>query len=383
MTKRPSQAIQPSPPGRAHKGKGKGRDRPPSSKTKKAFDLKRDSVYVADPIADLRICGARGVVPASEAGDLDTAPGPDIPVKDMRRIRTPLSPEFLANIDRRSVRTSVIIAKIDNVATVLAGKRRVRAARASNRKRARDGRPLMKIRCIMQRDVSELAILQVLIDENNARLDDSLADKVEKLKRFLKEGPSEADAAIEFCVSIDRIREWLAYDDHATDAVKAAVEAGLPASTGLELAKIKDVERQIAALDKILAGPGVRDRSARTARALAQGANDVPTATDRKSQRMLLAYLQAPERQPKKHTSVADREFWRGAIETLKAVTGQEADPIVTRAIAEARSLGKAPVDAPVDANDGTHDGAGRTTEGDEDDDGETNGAARRGEARG
>lgn len=339
---------------RAKKDKSAKRQRrhspepPAAATTKKAFDLPRDSVYAADPIAELRICGARGVVPADEAGDLDTEPGPDIPVKDMRRLRKALNPVFKENVNRRSVKTPVIIAKIDGVATVLVGKRRVRAARASNRLRLKDGRPLIKVRCVMQRETTALAILQTVIGENNNREDDSLADKIEKLKAYLALGPSEADAAVEFGVGPDRVRDWLDYDDRADDEIKAAVETGkIPASTGLELAKIRDVARQRAALAKILAGSGVRDRSARAARALAQGANDRTTATDRKSQKLLLAYLQKPD--PDRHrSSTADQAFWRGVVDALKVVTGQEADdPRVAAALAEARSS------APTPANKG------------------------------
>jgi hypothetical protein len=308
--------------------------------TKKAFDLPRDSVYAADPIAELRICGAKGVVPADEAGDLDTPPGPDIPVKDLRRLRKALNPLFKENVDKRKSHTPIVIAKIDDVATVLEGKRRVRAARASNRKRMKDGRPLIKIRCVMQRDVTPLAIMATVISGNNAREDDVLSDKIEKLLAFLEMGASEEDAAVEFNVGVDRIRDWLDYNDRATDRVKAAVDDGkIPASTGLELAKIKDVDKQHATLDKLLAGTGVRDRSARAARALAQGANNRPTATDRKSQRLLLAYLQKPGSDLGRTRTSTDEEFWRGVVEALKVVTGQEAaDPRVTRALAEARS---------------------------------------------
>lgn len=307
--------------------------------TKKAFALGRDSVYVADPIKDLRICGARGVVPADEAGDLDTPPGPDIPVKDLRRLRRPLSPVFVENIDRRTVRTPIVIAKIDDVATVIAGKRRARAARRGNRRRMKDGRPLMKVRCVMQRETDAASVLATVISENNNRTDDTLADKVEKLRAYLALGPSEEDAAVEFGVGVDRVREWLAYDDQALDAVKKAVEdERIPASTGLELARIRDADKQRAALEKILVGAGVRDRSARAARALAQGAEGRPTATDRKSQRMLLDYLQKPD--PDRHRgSTADQAFWRGVVDALRIVTGQEAsDPRVAQALAEARS---------------------------------------------
>jgi hypothetical protein len=327
------------PKSRGARGRGRATESRAST-TKKAFDLSRDSVYAADPTTELRICGARGVVPADEAGDLDTAPGPGVPVKDEIRLAKPLRPHLKASIDRYGVRVPIIICKIGDVAVVIDGKDRVRAARASNRTRAKDGRPLIKPRCVMQRDTSPLAILATMINANNGRDEDTLSDKVAKLVAFIEAGASEADAADAFTVGQDRLRDWLDYHDRAIDAVKqAAADERIPASTAMEIAKIKSVEGQTAALAKILSGATTRDRSARAARVIAQGANDTPTVTDRRSQRLLLAYLQEPSRAPDTaRRKEIDHEFWQGVVEALKAVTGQDADPRVVRAIAAART---------------------------------------------
>lgn len=285
---------------------------PAKSATKKGFDLSRDSVYIADPIADLRLCGAAGVVPDEEAGDLDTEPGLDIPVRDARRLTRELPASFLANIARDGVRTPIVIAKIGDVATVIEGKSRVRAARRANRLRAQQagGLPPMRIRCVVQRDVGQAAILATMISSNNARQEDDLADRVEKLRRYLSPevGASEADAAISFNVEQRTIRSWLDYDDHAVDEVKLAVAAGqIPASTAMELAKIKDPDAQRAALTKLLwPGGGVKQRSARAARAIRREVDDadgsdagaagrprkpVPFGKDARAQADLLAYV--------------------------------------------------------------------------------------------
>lgn len=313
---------------------------------KKAFDLGRDSIYVADPIADLRICGARGVVPADEAGDLDTAPGPDVSVKDQRRLSHPLKEGLKENVYRRSVTTPIVIAKIDDVATVVEGKSRVRAARAANRRRAADGLPLMRVRCVIQRDTSALAIAATVISGNNAREDDDLTDKIEKLKSYLALGASEADAAVAFTVSPKTIRGWLDYDDHATDETKRAARDGqLTASTAAELARIKDPDTQRAALAKMVTAPGVKDRSARAARALRRGTEGVASATDRKSQKLLLSHVDVMLRDGRARRTSREEEFWRGVRETLRLVTAQEVtrEELLT-ALAEARGAG-APVE--------------------------------------
>lgn len=289
------------------------------STTKRTFDLSRDSIYVADPATELRICGGRGILPPDEAGELDTEPGPDIPVHDQRRLEKPVPPQTLASVHRDGVLQPVVIAKVDDVATVVAGKRRVRAARASNLRRAKEGRPLIRVRCVILRDASSLTIKGAIIRENSHREDDDLADKIEKLRAYLADGGSEQDAATEFCVQLATVRDWLDYDDHATDAVKQAVQDGkIPASTAMELAKVHDADRQRTLLDRVLATPGRKQRSARRARAIARGEDQRPVVVGRRDQREL---LRAVSRE--RDSAASDRrDYWRGVEHALVVVTG-------------------------------------------------------------
>jgi hypothetical protein len=314
--------------------------------TKKAFDLSRDSVYTADPIADLRICGGSGILPEDQSGDLDTAPGPDLAVRDRKRLARPLKEGFLANIGRDGVRTPIIIAKIDDVPVVIDGKSRVRAARAENRRRVSLGQsPLIKVRCVMQRDVSQLAIMGAMISSNNARQDDDLTDQIEKLKIYLAAGASEADAAISFSVKQSTIRTWLDYDDHAVDELKELAKGGtVKASTAMELAKIKDPDEQRAAVGKLIATPGNQQQSARAARALRHGANGTPVALDRRSQKLLLAHVSELLGSEEIHEKyevddlVSEEEFWRGVRSALALVTGSgDAEKRLTDALALAK----------------------------------------------
>lgn len=315
--------------------------KPAKKTTKKAFDLSRDSVYTAEPITELRICGAAGVVEEDEAGDLDTRPGPDVPVKDQKRIARPLKPGLKANIAQNGVNTPITIAKIDDVATVIVGKGRVRAARAANRQRLTEGRPLIKIRCVMLRDTSVRSIQGAIIRENNAREDDDLADRIEKLKAYLGDGASEEDAATEFGVKKSTILGWLAYEDHATEQTKKAVGDGrVPASTAAELAKIKDPDEQRKALDKLLVAPGTKQRSARAARALRRGANGDATATDRNSQALLLSKVEEMIKTGDLDDVYSeDVRFWHGVYQALRLVTGnKDADDRLVKILAEARA---------------------------------------------
>ena len=147
---------------------------------RKSFDMSRDSIYVADPITELCIVGGKGVLPADEAGDLDTEWEAGMPLNDLKRLKKPLEQPFKANIAHRGVNTPVIIAKIGDVATVIAGKSRIRAARAANRERKKRGEPLLKVKCVMQRDVSVVALVATMVSENNARRDDDLRGKIRR-----------------------------------------------------------------------------------------------------------------------------------------------------------------------------------------------------------
>lgn len=363
-----------APFGRPTPGKPGKLDRPSepaSASTKKGFNLARDSVYVADPITELRICGGRGVLPPEEAGDLDTDPGPGVPVQDQRRLAKPVPPQTLRSIHQDGVLQPIVIGKIDDVATVIVGKRRVRAARASNRRRLQEGRPLLRLRCVIQRDVRPVAVKAAIIRENSHREEDDLADKIGKLRAYLGDGGSESDAAREFNVEQDTVRGWLDYDDHATDDLKTAVQAGLPASTAMEIAKVHDADRQRALLARVLATPGARQRSARKVRAIARGEDERPVLTSRRDQRALLREISRVD--PGADESFR-REYWRGVQHALIVVTGAtglgEVDPDLCRAVERARPAAAVTSAAPQAEGDEGDEG-GDDRDGGDGDDGE------------
>lgn len=305
------------------------------SNSKKAFDLGRDSVYVAEPIEDLRIVGGKDILPPDEAGPLDTEWEEGMPLKDLKRLKKPLTLEFKANIKHRGVTVPIVIAKIDDVATVVAGKSRVRALRAANRERKLEGLPLLKVKCVIQRDTSKAALLSTMVRENNHRRDDDLGDRIEKAKEMLDSGMSEADVANEFGVKQTTLRGWLDFDDHATDATKQAVKEGrVPASTAAELAKITDPEEQNKTLATMLTAPEKKARSARAAKALRRGKQGSKSASDRVSQQFLLKHVQNISHSRGTERSIA---FWEGAEEMLKLVLGEDCDERLQNALAKAR----------------------------------------------
>lgn len=301
---------------------------------KKAFDLSRDSVYVADPITDLRIIGGTILEP-DEAGDLDTDPDETNPLNRSNRLRTPLSEAFKANIAHRGVDTPIKIVKLDDVAVVVAGTSRVRAARAANRERKKRGELLIKIKCVIQRDVSKLALISSVASENSARHDDSFSSKLDQLKIMIDAGASEEDAARVFAVSPATIRGWLVFEDQATEATKQAVRDGrVPASTAAELARIKEPEAQDAALATMLSAPERKARTTRAAKML-RGAKGSKGLTSRKEQEKFLDHVQKMSHGARSEKALA---FWEGVEEALKLVLGKEIDERLKNAMTKARA---------------------------------------------
>lgn len=286
----------------------------------KEKELSKESIYVADPIENLCILGGQGLLAPEEAGPLDTAADADMAIKDLRRLERALPDPFKANVAARGVNVPIIIAMIGGAAVVVEGKSRVRAARAANRMRAQEGLPLMKIRCVVQRDQGRLAMLGTMISANNARMEDDFLDRLEKLKSYLGLGGSEEDAALHFNVGVQTIKNWLAFEDQATEETKQAVRAGqLGASAAVEMARIRSPQEQNKKLARLLAKGDTSVRAARQAR----GAKGAKARTGKKDIAGALATVQAMS-----HAKHSDKAlaFWEGVEEGLKWVLGQDVD---------------------------------------------------------
>jgi ParB family chromosome partitioning protein len=294
-----------------------------TARTKKqAFDHARNSMWSIDP-DDLCIRGGK-VLPKDEQGSLDTEEDEDDPLYDVR-LHEPLTEEFVNNIYAVGVDTPIIIAKIDDLPTVVAGRSRVRAARLANKKRKAKGEPLIKVDCKMKRD-SDTGLMGTMISENEARRDDDMMTKIVKAKRYLNKGVSPEDAAIRFNVSLATFKNWLAFDDNALAATKKAVETGkVSVSAAMTLARIKEPEKQKEALDELMTHVAAGGRSSpRAAKIAAAGAgsNVITGVTDKRTLKKLLDGVQNT---PHPHnTSEKTLAWWEGAEDMLKMVIGEK-----------------------------------------------------------
>lgn len=304
-----------------------------TNNNRRAFDFARGNLWSIDP-QELCIIGG-ACLPADERGPLDTDDGPDHDLYD-ERVGEALTEEFVNSIDAHGVDTPVLIVKLGDVATVIAGRKRVRAARAVNLRRKKRGEPPIKVDCKLKR-VSGSALLAAMITENEARTNDGLLTKIEKLKRLMGRGVSPEDAAIHFSVSASTVKGWLAFEDNATAETKAAARAGrLSASAASELTKITDPDKQREKLAAMIgSGEKVSARAARAASRVARG--KTAGVSDKLTQKKFLQILQGAS-----HPNISEKggAWWEGAEEMLKIVIGvKDVDARLQGKLDEALSL--------------------------------------------
>lgn len=284
---------------------------------RRSFDFARGNLWSIDP-QELCIIGG-AILPDAERGPLDTDDGKEHELFD-ERLGDMLTEEFVNSIDAHGVDTPVLIVKLNDTATVVAGRKRVRAARIVNIRRKKRGEPLLKVDCKLKR-TSGAGLLAAMITENEARTDDGLLTKIDKLKRLLVRGVSEEDAAIHFNVGVPTIKGWLAFEDNATAATKEAARKGrLAASAAAELAKITDPDKQNQKLAQMISTGGkVSTRAARDASRAERG--KAVGVGDKKTQKRLLHVVQSAS-----HSNVSEKiaAWWEGAEEMLKLVLGTE-----------------------------------------------------------
>ncbi len=171
--------------------------------TKKAFDLARNSIYVASPDELCIIGGQR--LPANERGPIDTDHKKgEHELYDERLETIEVTDAEVANVDYYGVMEPVIIAKDPEtgVPVVVDGRGRVRRGRRANILRAQRGEPLLKIECKVIRS-SGTRLLGAMIALNEVRNDDGPIVKLSKAKQLMERGVSEEDAAVTFGLDLN------------------------------------------------------------------------------------------------------------------------------------------------------------------------------------
>lgn len=207
---------------------------------KKTFNASRLNAFAFNP-DDLVIIG------------LDTDDGWGHPLYD-ERIGLPVDEPMVLNIMVHGVLEPVLVRKNGELAEVVDGRQRVRAAREANRRLAAEGKELVLVPAMPRRG-DDARMFGVMVSANELRRDDGPLQKATKCARYMDMGRSEEDASIQFGVSVSTIRAWLRLLDCSSGVIEA-VEAGrLTATAAGKLAKLPR-EEQEKALGELTDSPG-------------------------------------------------------------------------------------------------------------------------------
>lgn len=303
---------------------------------KRSFDFKRTDHYLCDPTLDLCIVGGADLLEEHERGMLDVASTVDDKtlqlLRDDEGLREPLREPFVRNVDALGVLETIVIAKIGDVAVVVEGRTRTRAARQANRRRAERGEPLIKVPCLIRRATDATDLLAVMIAGNEGRRkEDSIVAKIEKLKRYMARGVDVHQAADIFNVSVGVVESWLRFDDLAIESVKQAVDAGQMAlSAGIEVARLKDPAKQQQVLDATKTN-GANGKHAQTStRKIREAAKKIekPDAhVGVSAQRVQRKLLAAVKRVDHKGHSKDTLAWWQGVEDALTLICGGDDKP--------------------------------------------------------
>ncbi len=133
-----------------------------------------------------------------------------------------------------------------NVAVVIAGRQRVKAAREANKRLAAKGEPLRMVPAV-RRKSNDHDTIGFMVSENELRKNDDMLIKASKARRMMEEySYSEEKCALMFGVSVATLRRYMAIDE-ATPEVRSAFVAGeLPAGAAVELAKLQPADQREA-----------------------------------------------------------------------------------------------------------------------------------------
>ena len=329
--------------------------------SKRGLDLARGNLFMADPITELCIVGGADTLGIDESSDLDTDTDKTHALYDPR-LKTPLDPDFVRNIDAFGIITPVVITRIGELVCVVAGRRRVRGARAVNRNRKATGQPLIKVPCVLRR-TAETGLLGAMIAENEGREDDAPLAKLEKLKRYMERGVTIEDAAVAFSVKLETAKGWLAFDDHAVPELrKMLADDRITFYAALRIARLKDPDKQRAAIADATSGHGIAgavlteddgDESdatpatngkrigySKASNSAKKGRGKSETISHREMKRMLDAVREMPHPNANEKTLA----WWEGVEDALVFVLGAdgEVDDRLAKILADGRAAAKA-----------------------------------------
>jgi len=199
----------------------------------------------------------------------------DGPLFDPRARLAPDEPlvQLMMNDDVGTELSAILITKEEGRAKVVAGRRRVVAAREANRRLRAEKREPRLLLCLPKTSDSK-GLLALMVAENEHRLSDTPLNRARKLQRYLDEGGTMEEAAEVFGTS-ERTLKSLQALLSCSVKVRTMVEKGnVPLSQARKLAKLQPAE-QDEQVEKVKREPKAKGKrkkgEEKTARAKGKG----------------------------------------------------------------------------------------------------------------
>jgi ParB family chromosome partitioning protein len=178
---------------------------------------------------------------------LDTDDGSEHPFYD-ERVKLPLDEAFVQNVMLNGVIMPIKVTKDpDGRVLVVAGRRRVMAAREANKRLKAEGRPLVLVPMLSPSRGEQSSMVGAMLSENEYRQDDPPLLKARKAARFMASGHSEAEACTTFGVTRVTMSAWLKLLELEPTLLKAVERNEVSASQALEQSGAgSDVQKALA-----------------------------------------------------------------------------------------------------------------------------------------
>ncbi len=198
---------------------------------------------------------------------LDTDDGKEHPLHDLK-IRIPLTEEFIQNVDEHGIFTPIKVRKNGDLAEVVFGRNRVRAAREVNKRRRKRGDPELRVPCTKV-EAEDKRLMAISFAENAARRAPDPIDEARDMQRLASQGYDEGEVAVHFACSKQKVRKRLALLCLATPVINAVRSGQIAASSALTL-KTLSHEDQTAKLAELKTAAPPSDTNGKTRRPTGQ-----------------------------------------------------------------------------------------------------------------
>jgi ParB family chromosome partitioning protein len=207
---------------------------------------------------------------------LDTKDGKEHPLYD-ERIKLPVDEALVRSIQTYGVLKPILFERDGDRVLVVAGRRRVRAARVAAERQRNAGELEVVVPAIPKRGDGAM-LFGISRAENAHNAPDGILLNARNAQRMLDMGASEEVVAVSFGVGPQTIKAWLALLGLAPDVIKAVEGGTISPTAAVALGKISRAE-QSKKLKELTAGgakPTVADAAAKVRAASGKAPIETP-----------------------------------------------------------------------------------------------------------